>query len=136
MESLLASEERRHFSERLGLALDNAGCARAPAQFLYEFNLRADGAAVTVYAVRKWLDGDAFPTQARLHVLALWLGVSPAWLRYGEEELEGAPVALADAGMPRLLAADRVLLADIQTLDARGRVLVRTLVDTLLLTHP
>jgi len=39
---------------------------------------------VTVHAARKWLLGEAIPTQARLQVLANWLGLSAAWLRFGD----------------------------------------------------
>ncbi|MBC7624678.1 MAG: hypothetical protein H7232_14985, partial [Aeromicrobium sp.] len=47
---------------------------------------RADGAAVTPYAARKWLKGDSIPTQEKVHILARWLGVSASWLRFGEEK--------------------------------------------------
>lgn len=39
---------------------------------------------MTVHAARKWLLGEAIPTQARLQVLANWLGLSAAWLRFGD----------------------------------------------------
>ena len=33
--------------------------------------------------------GEAIPTQDRLQVLADWLSVSPSWLRYGEDDIDG-----------------------------------------------
>lgn len=35
-------------------------------------------------AARKWLKGEAIPTQDKIHILARWIGVSPQWLRFGE----------------------------------------------------
>ena len=51
-----------------------------------EFNLRYEGAAVTAQATRKWLEGRALPSQDKIRALALWLDVSPHWLRFGEPE--------------------------------------------------
>ncbi|MFL6571802.1 MAG: hypothetical protein ACJ8G4_08615 [Burkholderiales bacterium] len=51
-----------------------------------EFNLRYEGTPVTVQAVRKWVSGRALPSQDKIRALALWLEVSPQWLRYGEGE--------------------------------------------------
>ncbi len=55
-----------------------------------EFNRRYPGVPVTIHAARKWLLGEAIPTQARLRVLARWFGVSTEWLRFGE----GAPMVV------------------------------------------
>lgn len=51
-----------------------------------EFNLRYQGAPVTAQATRKWLEGRALPSQDKIRALALWLDVSPHWLRFGEPE--------------------------------------------------
>lgn len=51
-----------------------------------EFNLRYQGAPVTAQAARKWLEGRALPSQDKIRALALWLDVSPHWLRFGEPE--------------------------------------------------
>ncbi|MFL6566868.1 MAG: hypothetical protein ACJ8G5_18165 [Burkholderiales bacterium] len=51
-----------------------------------EFNLRYEGTPVTVQAVRKWVSGRALPSQDKVRALALWLEVSPQWLRYGDGE--------------------------------------------------
>ena len=41
---------------------------------------------MTVQAVRKWMTGKALPSQDKVRALALWLDVSPQWLRFGEPE--------------------------------------------------
>ena len=84
MDSQLAIAERADFRERLILALDRASVSASPTVLAREFNVRDDGAAVTVHAARKWLVGEAYPTQARLSVLSKWLAVSAQWLRFGE----------------------------------------------------
>jgi hypothetical protein len=33
--------------------------------------------------------GEAIPNQDRLQVLAEWLNVSPSWLRFGEDDIDG-----------------------------------------------
>ena len=49
------------------------------------FNERNNDLAISVHAARKWLMGEAIPTQARLRNLAAVLGVSATWLRFGDE---------------------------------------------------
>ena len=105
-----------------GRALGASGLAR-------EFNARSERKLkVTLHAARKWLVGDAIPAQARIRVLADWLGVSTEWLRFG----------LAPAGKPaQALAApdaQRLLVDDVARLSTRQFQLVRELV-TLLLTR-
>jgi len=81
------NDEKQGFSRRLGDSLRRASAdAGAPAVLAREFNLRYDGTPVTVQAVRKWLSGKALPSQDKIRALALWLEVSPQWLRYGEGE--------------------------------------------------
>ncbi len=79
--------EKQGFSKRLREALKRAQpAAEGPAALAREFNLRYDGTPVTVQAVRKWVGGHALPSQDKIRALALWLEVSPQWLRYGEGE--------------------------------------------------
>lgn len=79
-------QERTAFSQRLALALEHAGMLPCTsAKLASEFNRMHSGAPVTLHAARKWLIGEAIPTQEKLKVLAAWLGVSAVWLRYGEE---------------------------------------------------
>lgn len=90
-----------------------------------EFNLRASGMEVTPHGARKWLVGEAFPSQQRLLVLANWLNVQMAWLRFGTQ----------DGGQPVIgeIASDEQLqlLQEISGLSGRAQEIVRNLVDSL-----
>ena len=80
-------DEKQAFSRRLRDSLKRAQpAAEGPAAIAREFNLRYEGTPVTVQAVRKWVSGRALPSQDKIRALALWLDVSPPWLRYGEGE--------------------------------------------------
>ena len=79
------TDEKQGFSRRLRDTLkrtraDDGGIAAVAR----EFNLRYEGTPVTAQAVRKWLSGTALPSQDKIRALALWLEISPQWLRYGE----------------------------------------------------
>ena len=76
-------DERHGFRDRLHRALRAENLSARPSAFARGFNLRADGAAVTPHAARKWLVGEAIPTQERMVILANWLNVTAAWLRFG-----------------------------------------------------
>ena len=52
-------------------------------------NICADQPPVTTHAARKWLMGEAMPTQDRIQLLAEWLNVSASWLRFGEDGIDG-----------------------------------------------
>jgi len=81
------SDEKQGFSRRLRDSVKRAKAgSEGVAALAREFNLRYDGTPVTVQAVRKWLDGKALPSQDKIRALALWLEVTPQWLRYGEGE--------------------------------------------------
>lgn len=120
-----ADQERVAFSERLKMALRAAGYPATPAAFAQQFNLRADGARVSVHAVRKWLHGEAIPTQDKIHILARWIGVSVQWLRFGEN---GGSAGDASAFEVR----DLRLLNDIRRLDEDQRGLIQLLVGMFL----
>ena len=80
-------DEKQSFSRRLREALKRAqGEARGPAAIAREFNLRYEGTPVTAQAVHKWITGKALPSQDKLRALALWLEVSPQWLRFGDPD--------------------------------------------------
>jgi hypothetical protein len=80
-------DEKQGFSKRLRDCLKRVRpAAEGPAALAREFNLRYEGTPVTVQAVRKWVGGRALPSQDKVRALALWLEVSPQWLRYGEGE--------------------------------------------------
>lgn len=99
------ADEKHGFSKRLRDALREAGLnADSPTRVAREFNLRYHGEAVSPQAVRKWLAGKALPSQDKIRALALWLGVSAQWLRFGEaDKREGrlSPAARQEPGAYR-----------------------------------
>ena len=82
---LQADLERAHFAMRVQSVLVARGMPASPTELQRAFNARNPKLAVSVHAARKWLMGEAIPTQARLRELAAVLAVSPTWLRFGEE---------------------------------------------------
>lgn len=127
MDSKIAFDERINFADRLTSALKGAGQSTNPSEFTRQFNLRADGAAVTVHGARKWLRGEAIPTQERIQVLATWLGVQSAWLRYGDPE--NGNYAVADAPKNDPSSFDLVLLRDVKSLSPSAQGIIREIVD-------
>lgn len=77
-------KERLEFAKRLREAMEQAGYPLRPVTLEREFNTRYYGSSVTLQAVRRWLRGEAIPSQDKLQVLAEWLKVEPHALRYGE----------------------------------------------------
>jgi transcriptional regulator with XRE-family HTH domain len=124
------SIERESFSERLQQSLRNADYSPdSPTQLAREFNVRFEGRPITVHAARKWLVGEAIPTQEKLRTLAQWLGVPAEWLRFGGPELTAGD---ASADMPaRYESADVKLIADLQRLDEHHQVLAREFIRML-----
>jgi hypothetical protein len=110
-------------------ALRNAGINATPAGLLQGYNLRADGAAVTAHAARKWLGGESIPTQEKIHVLARWLKVSAAWLRFGEE---GGAYETAAIDLAAPSSADLALLQNFHLLTTEERGVVTDLVDVVI----
>ena len=80
------TQERELFSERLKWALEEAGYEARPTIVQREYNCRSQQAPVTSHAARKWLQGDAVPTQEKIQILSSWLNLSAEWLRFGDEE--------------------------------------------------
>lgn len=127
--------EREAFSERLQQSLRNANCsADSPTQLAREFNIRFSGTPITVHAARKWLVGEAIPTQEKLRILAQWLEVTPEWLRFGGEQ-NSLPAGLPRANS-RFESADVKLIADLQRLDEHYRVVVREIIRMLVRVTP
>jgi len=128
-----AAFERKDFSERLQQALRNAKYSPDSAtQLAREFNVRFSGNPVTVHAARKWLVGEAIPTQEKLRTLASWLGVPAEWLRFGGDEPAGSTAGGA-AGLPseRFASEDIKLIADLQRLDEHYRNIAREFIRLL-----
>ncbi len=109
------------FGERLATAIARVGISNSPTVFAKEFNLRSPSANITTHGARKWLEGEAIPTQERLQALADWLGVPATWLRFGD--VEDTPVAIPDSDG---------IIADYMLLSKEGQALVRSFVDILL----
>jgi transcriptional regulator with XRE-family HTH domain len=122
------STEREGFSERLQQALRNAEYSPdSPTQLAREFNVRFDGRPITVHAARKWLVGEAIPTQEKLRTLAQWLGVPAEWLRFGGN-MQGAA---APTDLARFESTDVKLMADLQRLDEHHQALAREFIRLL-----
>ncbi|WP_411725253.1 transcriptional regulator [Methyloglobulus sp.] len=81
-------DEKTEFSQRLRKAIEDAGYSLRPTVLEREFNTRYWGRSVTVQAVRRWLRGEAIPSQEKLQVLAEWLKIEPHTLRFGEQAAE------------------------------------------------
>lgn len=75
--------EKTEFAQRLSTAMERAGYPVRPVVLEREFNTRYWGRSVTLQGVRRWLRGEAIPSQDKLQVLADWLGVEPEVLRFG-----------------------------------------------------
>ena len=127
MDSKYAYDARSNFADRLHAALAAAGQPVSPTAFARAYNLRADGAAVTLHGARKWLKGEAFPTQGKLLVLARWLNVNATWLRFGgAEDSDYSQAALIE---DRLSSRNLILIHDVMSLSAPLQNVVRELVD-------
>ncbi|MDY0976013.1 hypothetical protein SOM61_13655 [Massilia sp. CFBP9012] len=126
-----STNERESFSERLQQALKNAHYSPdSPTRLAREFNIRFEGRPITVHAARKWLVGEAIPTQEKLRMIAQWLGVPADWLRFGGAE-QAASLDAANGGGARFESADVKLIADLQRLDEHHRQLAREFIRML-----
>lgn len=120
--------EQERFATRLNQALAAARYQPAGAsRIAREFNLRFPDKAVTVHAVRKWIKGEAIPTQDKLVALAQWLGVRADWLRYDGDE----PVANTDHAN-EFSGEDLRLLRDFQRLGSERKHIVEQIIEVLL----
>jgi hypothetical protein len=121
--------EREAFSQRLLQSLGDVGCSDSPTVVSREFNQRYAGAPVTVHAARKWLVGEAMPTQEKLRVLAEWLYVDVHWLRFGN--YEAAPSALPDIDGTAPDDESMRLVAEVNKLGEQHQVIVRQVIRML-----
>jgi transcriptional regulator with XRE-family HTH domain len=130
------STEREDFSARLQQALRDADYSPgSPTQLAREFNIRFHGRPITVHAARKWLMGEAIPTQEKLRTLAQWLGVPAEWLRFGGTRQDSAPHFLNGSDgitmHSRFESDDVKLIADLQRLDEHDREIAREMIRLL-----
>ena len=127
-----STNERESFSERLQQALKNAHYSPdSPTRLAREFNIRFEGRPITVHAARKWLVGEAIPTQEKLRMIAQWLGVPADWLRFGGAENANTGGEGNGAAGARFESADVKLIADLQRLDEHHRQLAREFIRML-----
>jgi transcriptional regulator with XRE-family HTH domain len=119
--------EQERFSDRLNQALAEANYPKAGASLIArEFNLRFPDMAVTVHAVRKWIKGEAIPTQDKLVALAQWLGVKADWLRYDGDE------PAAESNSPHFSGEDLRMLRDFQRLSGERKHMVDQIIQIFL----
>jgi hypothetical protein len=79
-------DEKLAFSKRLKLALKRSNKKiDTPAELALQFNLRHPNESITAQAAQKWLTGKAKPTVDKINTIAVWLVVSPHWLRFGSD---------------------------------------------------
>ncbi len=126
--------EREEFGKRLRQIMRRSGYnVHSPTALAREFNARFDGKLITVHAARKWLHGEAIPTQEKLRVLARWLDVTAEWLRFGSEDSRNAAPhgASAREDTPSFDLENIKLLAELQRLDQPQRVIAREIVRLL-----
>lgn len=122
-----AIKERERFSKRLRDALKQAGEASdSPATLARAFNRRYPGKPISDYAARKWLQGEAIPSQDKLRILAQWLGVANDWLRFGDGAIASSPVVRDES--PEL---DYELMRAIANLSEEHQTVVSELVAAL-----
>lgn len=132
----MPTDEKRAFAERLKLAL-----TRSPkpidssAELALQFNLRHPDDPVTQQAVHKWLTGKTRPTPDKIDTLAMWLGVSAHWLRFGApDDARGmAAESLCERREQAGFFDEARLLADMRRLSPHQRSLIIELVGQLLL---
>lgn len=126
--------EKLGFAQRLRTAMEQAGHTPRAAVLEREFNTRYWGRSITLQAVRRWLRGEAIPSQDKLQVLAEWLKVEPHELRFGSRVPRSVQAYQARWG-EQLNATDRETLDAFLQLPVEQRRLVRELVMRLLQLH-
>jgi len=122
--------EQECFSHRLKAALRAAKYfADSPTQLAREFNVRSPGRPISSHAARKWLRGEAIPTQEKLRILARWLGVTTEWLRYdaNEPKKDVNQTAKMSAASSNLQ-----LIEDFHQLDDESREIAREVIRLLI----
>jgi transcriptional regulator with XRE-family HTH domain len=128
-------DEKTEFSQRLRKAIENAGYSVRPTVLEREFNTRYWGRSVTVQAVRRWLRGEAIPSQEKLQVLAEWLKVEPHALRFGAEAAESIR-AKRQQWEEGLDFQEREAIERYLNLPAPQRKIVREVIETFSKAYP
>jgi len=122
---------KNEFAARLIQCLRQTERSTSPTHLAAEFNTYFSGTKVHMHSCRKWLLGEAIPTQEKLVVLAQMLGVTPEWLRYGVKGKQAMEVSSAPYTVSR---RDVSILTGYQRLSGRDQKVVASLIKTLLKT--
>jgi transcriptional regulator with XRE-family HTH domain len=127
MERDLAKTERQGFRLRLAERLRLYAIGLSPSAVAQQFNLKAPGKQVSINAVRKWILGEAIPTQKNIQRLAEMLGTQAQWLRYGE-----TTTANASESTEQIPHEVVLMLEDVQQLEPAARYLLDSLIRIML----
>lgn len=103
------NKEYAEFAMRLKLSIEQTHNLSRINDICRAFNSLNAHEPITNHAVRKWLVGESIPKQPKLRTLADWLGVSAAWLRFGDSE----GIQTAD----KLSVQEQVLITQYRKLD-------------------
>ena len=122
-------QARLGFADRLSATLRQTGRSTSASALVVEFNARFSGPRVHLSSCRKWLTGEAIPTQEKLVVLASMLGVTADWLRFGD-----ATRAMEQQTPTAFDKQELALLSDFARLPQRDQQLVRQMVGVMLRT--
>lgn len=122
--------EAKLFSLRLQDSMTSAGYEVRPVVLEREFNQRYWGKPVSVQAVRRWLYGEAVPTQDRLQILAEWLSIDPHWLRFGEN-LSGSVQQQRKRWDAKMTPRERQAIEIFMSLPAEKRKIVGEIIEAL-----
>jgi len=114
---------KHEFAQRLITAMEKAGYAAKPSILEREFNLRYWGNPVTLQGVRRWLKGEAIPSEDKLEVLAEWLQVDKRYLRFGVCVKENYSLAVPSI-FSRLSNEEIEIIKMFLSLDAKKRKVI------------
>lgn len=126
-------DEKQGFSRRFKEAMRKIRVdVDSPTQVAREFNLRYHGDPVTAQAIRKWLAGKALPSQDKIRALALWLEVTPQWLRFGDAERKEERVGAAKQDLASYSVDPTWVMKKLELLDEPHKKMVLEMVRALL----
>ncbi len=122
---------REEFSKRLRQALQDGGVdSESPTRLASAFNDRYAGRRVTQQAVRKWLNGEAIPSQEKIVVLAAWLRVGAESLRFGKRD-DVANIAQQATSSYRSTLSDQELIRRYRKLNRSQQQIVTDMITAL-----
>ena len=120
-------KNKADFGIRLCQAMQAEGVPLRPSVLEREFNKRYWGRSVSLQAVRRWMRGEAIPSQDKLQVLAEWLKIEPQILRFGEETVRA--VRLSQQRWEELANAERSTLDAFLRLPVAQRRVVQQVIE-------